>query len=201
MGPEGQGSHRKTDERDAPAPCDRRRDGGGNTCCCRGFRANSKGSVAVEFALLVVPFLSLVFAIFQTSMVHITGELLQTAVSDSSRLIMTGQAQAQAFDKARFKEEVCKRMPAMVECASMLELDVRTYSSFSGASVSAPPITDGLMDTSGFGFSPGTSNEIVVVRGVLPYKIWIPFVGKSFANLADNRILLMGSAAFKNEPF
>jgi Flp pilus assembly protein TadG len=167
----------------------------------RPFRRNSDGAVAVEFALLAIPFLALILAIFQTSMVYITGQVLQTAVTDASRLIMTGQAQSQSFDASKFKAAVCSRVTAMFNCSQLLQVDVKVYSSFTGASVTTPPVSGGSLDTSSFGFNAGSSNDIVVVRGVIAYPVIIPFVAKSYINLSNNRVLIMASAAFKNEPF
>ena len=67
------------------------------------------GAAAVEFALVAAPFLALVFAIMETAMVFFAGQALETAAADSARLIMTGQAQTQGFDQAKFKQEVCAR--------------------------------------------------------------------------------------------
>ena len=59
------------------------------------------GAVAVEFGLVAAPFLLLVFAIMETAIVFFAGQTLETAVADSARLILTGQAQTSGFDQAR----------------------------------------------------------------------------------------------------
>lgn len=168
----------------------------------RRFRRDGRGSVAVEFGLLALPFLSLVYAIFETSMVHMTGQVMQTAISDASRLIMTGQAQNANMTAAQFKDQVCKRVTALFNCQRDLTIDVRVYTSFSAATVSAPPIkADKTIDTSSMGFTMGGPNEIVVVRAFLAYPIIVPLVGQTLVNLAGNKRLIMASAAFKNEPY
>lgn len=167
----------------------------------RRFRKDRKGSTAVEFAMLAIPFLSLVFAIFETSMVHMTSQVLQTAVSDASRLIMTGQAQAAGYNGVDFKNEVCKRVKATFDCPNMLQIDVRTFPSFASATAPPPPINGGKLDSTGFGFVPGGPNQIVVVRAAIEYPIVVPLIGQTMVNLANNRLLIMASAAFKNEPY
>ncbi len=167
----------------------------------RTFRRDRKGSTAVEFAMLAVPFLSLVFAIFETSMVHMTGQVMQTAVSDASRLIMTGQAQAAGFTGVDFKNEVCKRVKATFDCPNMLQVDVKVFPNFASATAPPPPINGGKLDSTGFGFVPGGPNQIVVVRAAIEYPIVVPLIGQTMVNLADNRLLIMASAAFKNEPY
>ena len=51
------------------------------------------GAAAVEFGLVAAPFLALIFAIMETAIVFFAGQALETAVADSARLILTGQAQ------------------------------------------------------------------------------------------------------------
>ena len=169
----------------------------------RLFRRRTDGAVAVEFAMLSVPFLSLIFAIFQTSMVHITGQVLQTAVTDASRLVMTGQAQNSGMTKAQFKTEICKRVTAMFNCENLLQLDVQTPTGgWSAATIAAPPVVNGAIDpTQLTTFNLGTQGSIVVVRAMIAYPIVVPLVGQSFVNLAGNKLLIMASAAFQNEPY
>jgi Flp pilus assembly protein TadG len=53
---------------------------------CRLLRQQG-GAAAVEFDLVAAPFLALVFAIIETAIVFFAGQALETAASDSSRLI------------------------------------------------------------------------------------------------------------------
>lgn len=50
----------------------------------------------------MAPFLALLFAIMETGLIFFTGQALETAVADSARLIMTGQAQTQGFDQTQW---------------------------------------------------------------------------------------------------
>jgi Flp pilus assembly protein TadG len=59
----------------------------------RRFVRQQDGSAAVEFGMVAVTFLGLTFAILETALVFFAGQTLETAVTDSARLIMTGQAQ------------------------------------------------------------------------------------------------------------
>src|SRR5216684_501290 len=61
----------------------------------RRFVRRKDGSVAVEFAMVAAPFFALLFAIMETAIVFFAGQALETAVGDSARLIMTGQANFQ----------------------------------------------------------------------------------------------------------
>src|ERR1700687_1379750 len=65
------------------------------------------GAAAVEFALVAAPFLALLFAIMETALVFFAGQYLETVVTDTSRLIMTGQAQTQGLTQSQFLTQVC----------------------------------------------------------------------------------------------
>jgi Flp pilus assembly protein TadG len=59
----------------------------------RRFARAEDAAAAVEFALVAAPFLALIFAILETALVFFADQTLETAASNSARLIMTGQAQ------------------------------------------------------------------------------------------------------------
>ena len=94
---------------------------------CAGFVRKDDGSAAVEFGMVAAPFLLLVFAIMETAIVFFAGQALETAVANSARLIMTGQAQTQGFDQAAFKNAVCGKIYGLFNCASGVYVDVKTY--------------------------------------------------------------------------
>jgi Flp pilus assembly protein TadG len=186
------------------------------------FCKDKAGATAVEFGLVLAPFAMLLFAIIETAIVFFTGQALQTAVTDASRLIMTGQAQStnvpdgsggtRKYGLGEFKGDVCNRFPVITNCTGTLMLDVRTYTSFSSATVATPTkVVDGKteVDTAQLSsWTPGTAGDIVVVRAVIEYPVIVPilsFLGSNLdlklSNLGNGKRLIMGSAAFRNEPF
>src|SRR5437763_15795020 len=98
-------------------------------CMIRRFAKQQDGAAAVEFGLVVAPFLALVFAIMETAIVFFAGQALETAVADSSRLIMTGQAQSQNFDAAAFKTAACNKIYGLFDCQNGVNADVNTFAS------------------------------------------------------------------------
>ncbi|MDJ1157651.1 pilus assembly protein [Chelatococcus sp. SYSU_G07232] len=163
------------------------------------FRRDRRGATAIEFALVALPFAALLFAVLQTAIVFTAGQVLETAVTDAARLILTGRAQNGGFDAARFKQELCAHLPAFVSC-DKVAIDVKTMDAFPIGGVPLP-IKDGKLDTTGFGFQPGTPGQIVVVRAVTEYPVFIPYYPSPISNLANGNRLLMATAAFRSEPF
>src|SRR3954452_7494202 len=83
----------------------------------RRFAQGKDGVAAVEFAIVAAPFLALMFAIMETSLIFFASQTLETAVADSARLIMTGQAQTKSYDAAAFKTAVCAKINGLFDCA------------------------------------------------------------------------------------
>ena len=59
----------------------------------RHFLRNREGATAVEFALVALPFLAILFAIIELALNFWVTQVLENAVSDASRRIYTGQFQ------------------------------------------------------------------------------------------------------------
>ena len=154
------------------------------------------GVAAVEFGMVALPFLLLVFAIMETSMVFFASQTLETAVVDSSRLIMTGQAQSKGFNQAAFKEAVCARIYGLFDCQNGIQVDVKTYTNFAGLDLTPPLDAEGKLQASTT-YQPGGPSDIVVVRLYYQWPIYVSVL----QNMAGNNRLLIATAAFRNEPF
>ena len=126
----------------------------------RRFARHDDGAAAVEFGIVAAPFLALMFAIMETALVFFAGQTLETAVADSARLIMTGQAQSQSFSATQFKSAVCAKIGGLFDCAAGLYVDVKTYSSFGAIDNSSPVDAQGHLTTSNFGYTPGGPGDI-----------------------------------------
>ena len=164
----------------------------------RRFLRGDDGSVAVEFGLVMVPFLTLMFMIIETAMIFFASQTLETAVADSARLILTGQAQSQSMTQSTFKNAVCSKIYGLFDCASGMYVDVKTYTSFSSISNTVTYDSQGKPVTT---FQPGNPNDIVVVRLLYQWPIVVPFIQSYLADAGSTTRLLVATAAFRNEPY
>jgi Flp pilus assembly protein TadG len=167
----------------------------------RRFGRSEDGAAAIEFAIVLVPFLALLFAIMETAIVFFAGQVLETAVADSARLIMTGQAQTQGFNKSQFKDAVCARVHGLFDCAGGISIDVKTYQNFSNVNMASPIDSNGKFVDSNFSYQPGGPGDIVVVRMFYKWPVYLSLLGFNMADLAGGQRLLVGTAAFRNEPY
>jgi Flp pilus assembly protein TadG len=168
--------------------------------CARGFLRRDDGAAAVEFALVAAPFLALLFAIMETAMVFFAGQTLETATSDSARLILTGQAQSQGLTQATFKDKVCTKILGIFDCANGVYVDVKKYSSFASTDLSRPLDAHGNL-VNNFTYQPGGPCDIVVVRLIYQFPVYVSLLGFNLSDMSGGKRLLIGTSVFRNEPY
>ena len=166
----------------------------------RRFAKQQQGSAAVEFGLVAAPFLALVFAIMETAIVFFAGQALETAVADSARLIMTGQAQSQGFSQSQFKNAVCAKIYGLFDCQNGVHVDVKTFTSFANVSMNSPVDGQGTFNNN-FSYQPGGPGDIVVVRLFYQWPVYVSLLGFNMSNMNGGKRLLAATAAFRNEPY
>jgi Flp pilus assembly protein TadG len=166
----------------------------------RRFARQEGGATAIEFGMVAMPFLALLFAILETALVFFAGQTLESAVQDSARLILTGQAQNAGYSAADFKLQVCNRTASLFDCTNNMYVDVKSYSTF-GAISSNPPVTNNQFDPTKTGYSLGGPGCIQVVSLYYKWPIYVSLLSDNLSNLSGNYRLLSASAVFKNEPY
>ncbi len=158
------------------------------------------GAAAIEFGLVAAPFLAMLFAIIETALVFFAGQVLETAAADGARLIMTGKAQNQNFNQDQFKQAVCARIYGVFNCNAGLYVDVRKYTSFAAIDATKPIGPNGQM-LNNFTYQPGGPGDIVVVRLVYQWPVYVSLLGLNLSDMAGNKRMLVSTIAFRNEPY
>jgi len=168
----------------------------------RAFFANQKGATAVEFALVAAPFIALLVALIQTFLVFFAQQLLESVVTESSRMILTGQAQAQSMSQSNFANAVCSNVVILFNCNNLM-IDVEVAGSWSSANTGTPTLA---FDSNGnvtntWQYNLGNPGDIVVVRVMYQWPVFMGPLGFSLANLGNGNRLIMASTAFMNEAY
>lgn len=167
----------------------------------RAFGGSRSGATAVEFALVAAPFFFLMFSVLEVALVFFASTNLESATWDAARDIRTGEFQSTAGANADlFRQAVCANASNLLDC-SRVSVDVRTFASFDSVNASNPLDADRNLNEAGFGFTPGTADQIVLVRVFYRWQVLTPSLGTGFVNMAGNQRLLTATAAFRNEPF
>ena len=151
--------------------------------------------------MVAIPFFLLIFSILELGIVFILDSALETATMDTGRLVRTGQAQAQNFDKARFKAELCSRMMLFEsDCTNRATIDVRVIPQFAVKDLE-DPITNNAIDPNKTTYDGGGGGALVIVRVWYAHPLVTPFLNQSVSRIGTGKVLLSATTAFRNEPF
>ncbi len=169
----------------------------------RRFARNRKGSIAIEFALLAIPFSLLVFAILESCISFAGQQLLNNITDDIARQLRTGQIKAADLNETKLRKMICDQLSIMVaDGCPGLEVDLRQFDTFEDAAKVKLKITSGGdIDTTGFAVSPGPSMSKNMLRVFYRWPVMTDFMRKSMSNLKDGKTLLFATTTWQNEPF
>lgn len=175
---------------------------------CALARSES-AATAVEFGILALPFFTLIFAILETATVFFAGQILDSAVNDSSRLIRTGQAQTAGYTVDDYRAAICQGLYGLFDCNdhSKLRIKVTEISDFASAAPTAPIAPSCY--TSGTGcdltiaetYQPGVGSSVVLVEAYYKWPTVVNLPLFNFATMQDGTRLLAAVRVFRNEPF
>ena len=166
------------------------------------FRMARRGAMAVEFAMLALPFFGLICGIIEIGMIYVVATTLEDATNSAARQIRTGQLQTQGGSTASsFAGMICTQLGWLGSaCNTNLSIDVRTYTQFS--SVTAPqPVTNGVFSPASLTYSTGGPGDIVVVRAYYQWGLFTPMMNQALQTLNGGKTLITATATFRNEPY
>ena len=166
------------------------------------FTADRRGATALEFALLGLPFFFLIFSLFELAFVCLISATLQSALVSAARTIRTGSFQGGATPTAAsFVTKVCGNMGWLQStCASQLQVDVRTETSFSSPT-EPDPMATGTFNSGALTFNPGTAGQIVLVRGFYQWPLIAPGLDSAMSRGGNGVDVIVETTTFVNEPY
>lgn len=155
------------------------------------------GVTAIEFALLAIPFFSLLGVILETGLYLLGSQVFDSAVDDAARLIMIGDAAKFSYSQNTFKEKICDKTFGLIDCPR-IKLRVRPIASFSAADTTPPVDEDGdwiLTEE----FRAGQRTQVMLVEA---YYKWNTFFGFDYGfSKYGNSLVFSSARVFMNEPF
>jgi Flp pilus assembly protein TadG len=169
----------------------------------RRFRANRRGSAAVEFALVAPVFFALLFAIIETAIVLFAGQALEMGTQDSARLMLTHQAQDSGMTETQFKTDLCTRIAVLFNCTGNLAnitVDVKIFPPGASITITDPIVSGNLTGPFTYQLPPNNSPNTVVVRAFYQWPLYVTGLGYNIANLNGSQRLLAATVAFHVEP-
>lgn len=162
----------------------------------KSCRKNQDGAVALEFALVGLPFFLLLFAILEISLVFMAEVNITHATADSARKVRTLQANINTVDL--FKADVCSQVIFIPNCLSKLQVEVKVYNDF--ASINNDDPLDGNGDLrNDFVFNQGLPGSVITVRTFVEWELFANLPDIGLGNMSNGNRLVQGFAAFRNE--
>lgn len=191
---------------------------------CRRFaarmRRDENGQTALEFGLVALPFLMLVFGIIGSGLFFFTAFSLEHAVEQASRQIRTGAykaANSQAgMSTLDFKNLVCSYAPAYVDCNSKVRVFIsvipeENINNAASTGFSGGTSRPACLNNSGSLVSENSNSNTKVTAGasqivqvLVCYQFDLaasmPFLQLGKVN-GTNTSVVQASAVFRTEPF
>ncbi len=173
----------------------------------RRLRRDAKGSMAIEFALVSIPFLMFCFSIMGFGFYFFTTTALEYGAETAARQIRTGQAQTGGLTKQQFKQLVCAAAGTFIDCSdSKLKVHIQSAASWAGI-VPTPCVSGGSLSASaGTGAdavsgSSGGASQAVVVTVCYEWTLAqaMPFL--MLGNMGNGSSIIQAVATFRTEPF
>lgn len=185
---------------------------------------SSEGATAIEFAILAIPFMMIVFATFETFIAFTGEQLVSNAVDTMARRVRTGQitfgdpSRTTNMDETKFRQEFCKQISVMITCSateaampSKLYIDLQQVTSFADIPTGVPlKATNGGknrdLDTDKMHFTPGGAGKINMFRAYYRWPITTDLVRPYISNIQQEgstkgQFLIVATSAFQNENY
>jgi Flp pilus assembly protein TadG len=166
-----------------------------------------RGVTAVEFALVALPFLTLIFGIAEAGLDAFASNALDLTTEKAARVLMTGSDPTIATAQAFLNQNVCPQLPFFMSC-SRVTIQLRTvgstpsptfYTVSSGAGGSIPALPPGTTGK----WCPGAPGDIEL----LEFAYAMPVITQGLLGhtvvLGDGTTArpLESRATYMNEPF
>ena len=175
------------------------------------WRRDDSGATAVEFAIIALPFMMLMFGIMTVCLYFFTNFSLENAAWAAARSVRTGQMQqgtgaytgAMTLEdrKTAFKAALCSKAPTFLNCAGKVVVIVQSNASFGGITKPTCAVNGTLINQSAAAFDTGGASSVVLVTVCYPWEFanQLPFL--KFGTLNNGAALMQASVTFRTEPY
>lgn len=176
------------------------------------FARNERGAAALEFALVSLPFLSIIIFIMFIALTEFFNVQLDYAVQKSARQVMIGSVQTKAITKSQFRTNyVCATLPVVMSCNDVIvnlqtvteSTQPKGYYQFVNANTTAINVPQ--LSNASTTFSPGAQNDYEYLQVIYPVTYLPRFMNNIISGGAvyngSPAFLLISTIAFRNESY
>jgi Flp pilus assembly protein TadG len=178
----------------------------------RRWRREEAGTAAIEFAIIAMPFVMLLFGLVSVCLYYFADFSMENATWQATRAIRTGQLQqgqgayaglSTNSDKQKaLKKAFCDKAFLFSDCNTKAVVIVQSNAGF--GSINTPSCTSNgsIINESAAAFNTGGATSVVLVTICYPWDFGghLPMLF-NLSNLNGGALLMQASAAFRTEPY
>lgn len=165
---------------------------------------DERGAVAVEFAMVALPFIFMLLAIFELGLYFVVATTLENATGNAARMIRTGEMQLAGTANANtFKTQVCSSLSWLGStCQNNLTVDVRKLTQFTNPNP-PNPVQNGTFNNTQITFVPGAPEDIILVRTFFKWPLLTNTLrgGLQATGEGGGTAVITSTVIFRNEPY
>jgi Flp pilus assembly protein TadG len=165
----------------------------------RSLSKDRKGSAAIEFAILALPFFVVIFAIAEIAIMYFVDSGLDAALHKAVRSVRVGVAKSGNWDSIKFKQVVCNELALSFNCSTKLKVRATVITDMASIN-KGNPITTGTLNVTE-SFDLGDSGSYVLIQAYLPWDPTFQLYTIASSRMSDGSYLLGSAELIKNEPF
>ncbi|MCD8496999.1 MAG: pilus assembly protein [Alphaproteobacteria bacterium] len=159
--------------------------------------------MAIEFAIVAIPFVYMMIAVIELSLMFTSAALLETSTSQAARQIRTGAiqqaAEGAAAQEALFRDVLCDRASVLINCDD-IQVESVNIGAFGDSGSYAPE-----MDENGNmvprGFDAGGVNDVIMIRTFYRYSFMTPLIGSVLGEGGNGTRSFMSTIVLQTEPY
>lgn len=161
----------------------------------RRFKANDSGAAAVEFALVALPFLAIIYSIIEVGVDFLIYTQIDYALVKASQDVRSGTVQLQNMGAATFKTDVvCPKLSGLT-CASVLLNVAKVQDKYYAEAWRSGTITSSTQR-----WCPGGSGDTIALQIAYPVPLASMIWAGAYSTAANTRYYL-SSTVVRNDPF
>jgi Flp pilus assembly protein TadG len=167
------------------------------------FCANRRGTVAIEFALIGLPFFLLIFAIIEVSLSFTAQQVMSNAADDIARQLRTGEITAATISAPnKLKQTICGKLFMPATGCPDLFVDLQTYTTFANVPKTLPLTAAGDVDITKLKVAAGGASTINQLRIFYRWPILTDLMKHRIESIdGTGKTMLFSTATWKNEPY
>jgi len=181
------------------------------------WKSDDRGSTAVEFSLVAVPFLMFVMGFIGCAIYFFVSNSLEKGMDQTSRLILTGEAVTKKMTVNQFKQSICDGAGSWIDCKNLqistVHCDKWEALADNGSGTCTPYKPKPCVDANGvtmkndapgtdlIAIYSGTASDVVVVTACYQWNFPSKLPLFKLGNMSDGSMMLQAATAFRSEPY